>query len=486
MLVMMTPSTPRNRALLPGALITLALMQPAAGAAPPPGPPPTPAPYAPAARQAPAPLRSAQVESLLDLIPDQAGAALVLRRPSFSLLRTFLDSDPAMRTELGDYLERVLGVDLTRLEGAVVFSTNLSQTPGVGVILRLPGAAALKQKPVDSFLGVSLYDLAPNVRAAIVPQGIALGTDGEVRNAIALGQRRTAGVTARSGLGVLLRDDLRTADLALAVRVDAISDPQLQTQAQRFGVEQVTFTFRDGQLTLSAQGDAAKLGAARDLLRGGLTLGLQEIERRKQEALRGTDHAEAIGAIVAAHTMGRMVEEATPVLTGNELQMRYHLPVLDMTATVPLFGVLAAVAIPSFSKYQKRSTAVEARLRLGLLRTALISYHEQHRGKAFVFPTSVGWTPGVACCGQPDNKCQPGDKVFRHPTWQALHFNIDDPHVYQYRLTSTGKGKTARVVVEARTDSGCKGEYNTLRMEGHLDDAGALQLTDPSEIPDSK
>jgi hypothetical protein len=71
-------------------------------------------------------------------------------------------------------------------------------------------------------------------------------------------------------------------------------------------------------------------------------------------------------------------------------------------------------------------------------------------------PASVGWTPQAPCCEGADEMCQPDAAAWAHPTWQALEFEMTEPHRFQYRLVVEG----GQVLCQARGDRDCDGEYS--------------------------
>ncbi|HEY3356304.1 MAG TPA: hypothetical protein VGQ83_23835, partial [Polyangia bacterium] len=161
-----------------GGCPTPAAATPAALAAP-----PAPAPAAPAAP------RLAPQEPLTEHVPQHAAAVLIVRRGALALPLALLASDAAMRRELGGYLTRELGVDLTQVEGAVAYSTNLAARGGA-VFLRMREAGPLRGRATGSYQGVPLIEVAPMVVAAAVPGGVVVGTPTEVATAIDLAHKR--------------------------------------------------------------------------------------------------------------------------------------------------------------------------------------------------------------------------------------------------------------------------------------------------------
>src|SRR5260370_19256986 len=105
---------------------------------------------------------------------------------------------------------------------------------------------------------------------------------------------------------------------------------------------------------------------------------------------------------------------------------RYQLPQLKTSGMfVPAIGILAAVAIPAFMKYIRRSKAVEATMNVRKLADAAVAYavEQQPKQKArFTFPKSTDWAPAHNCCGQPGDKCAPNASTWSAPAFRALDF----------------------------------------------------------------
>jgi type II secretory pathway pseudopilin PulG len=356
---------------------------------------------------------------------------------------------------------------------------------------RRRAAGPLRGRPTGSYQGVALIEVAPMVVAAAVPGGVVVGPPTEVATAIDLAHKRIAPVGPGAPLAFALQPRPEAADLLAAVAPAALGDPMVAALVQQFGVSGATLTFRrDGLLTLRIEGDGSKLGAIREIARATGTMFVEQIARQKARAERRHDVAEAVGAIIGHSVAQRTLREIEPRLEGNTLVSTYRLPQLDAASTfLGWTGMAAAIAIPSFQKYVKRAKTSEARMNLNLLKVALRQYAEDHRkdGKRFAFPPATPWSPVVPCCKQPSApKCRPGLGAFSDPTWKALRFDLTAPFYYQYRVTSEGKGKKARFVVEARGDLDCNGTSSSFRIAGHLDDkgdvvVGELEVKDETE-----
>jgi len=140
------------------------------------------------------------------------------------------------------------------------------------------------------------------------------------------------------------------------------------------------------------------------------------------------------------------------------------------TATI---GILAAVAIPAYMDYMKKSKRTEAALQLNKLaknaKVAFITNSEFPKGK-------VGLTPSKSCC-EYHGKCDE-PSAWKNPVWQSLDFEIGEPHLYRYSYQSDGKTFTAKAVADLDCD-GIEVEYV---LTGSADAQGNVttNMTEPA------
>ncbi|MSP59568.1 MAG: prepilin-type N-terminal cleavage/methylation domain-containing protein [Myxococcales bacterium] len=141
---------------------------------------------------------------------------------------------------------------------------------------------------------------------------------------------------------------------------------------------------------------------------------------------------------------------------------------VELMIAVAIIGLLASIAIPSFSRYIRRSKTTEAALNIRKMFDAAVAYHSsEHADSAGIlikrtWPLSpiVGFTPATTvCCGSPGQKCAPNPAIWQVPIWQALLFSVDDPHYYSYWFSGInfGAGDTPgdQFMVEAVGDLDC-------------------------------
>lgn len=124
-------------------------------------------------------------------------------------------------------------------------------------------------------------------------------------------------------------------------------------------------------------------------------------------------------------------------------------------------GLLGAISIPAFVRYQKLTKVSEAKESLAQLRRSAASLV----GELGRFPVGeTAWAPSTPCCEQPGKRCAPGAAEWAQEPWRTLGFRMRDRHRFQYRYVSDGQS----LRLEARADLDCNGRYSSYRVEGSL------------------
>ncbi len=159
---------------------------------------------------------------------------------------------------------------------------------------------------------------------------------------------------------------------------------------------------------------------------------------------------------------------------------------VELMIVVAIIGILAAVAIPAFMQYIRRSKTSEATMNIRKVYDGAVTYFtEDHIARdgttlARQFPTTADQTPGKPtekmCVEGVSQKYNPStDDPFRaatsatSPTWKALSFAIDEPFYFAYSFDSAETvedGFTAR----ANADLDCNGKESTFERNATVKD----------------
>ena len=151
---------------------------------------------------------------------------------------------------------------------------------------------------------------------------------------------------------------------------------------------------------------------------------------------------------------------------------------VELMIDVAIIGILAAVAIPAFSKYIKRSKTAEAAGFLNKMWAGSVTYFSTDHsdaagnGVAKQFPASVNNVPGQDCSCQATGKCPGGGVEWKNASWVALSFSIPDPFIFKPKYTSAGTGSASTFAAETFGDQDCDGIEANFKRLGAIDQNG--------------
>jgi type IV pilus assembly protein PilA len=149
---------------------------------------------------------------------------------------------------------------------------------------------------------------------------------------------------------------------------------------------------------------------------------------------------------------------------------------IELMIVVAIIGILAAVAIPAFMKYIRRSKTTEASMNVRKLFDSSVSYYEaEHADRtgsilAKQFPSTAALAPTTQCCTLPGEKCPPNPTTWEvTPTWASLNFSVDDPFYYQYHYDSSGTDLASQFTAAANGNLDCDTILSTFERTGTVD-----------------
>jgi type II secretory pathway pseudopilin PulG len=149
--------------------------------------------------------------------------------------------------------------------------------------------------------------------------------------------------------------------------------------------------------------------------------------------------------------------------------------------TVAIIGVLAATAIPAFTKYIRKARTTEARQHVRKIYDGARQYFFDANGVATDMQLAIRqypgdqWDfrsapPGGACCasGGTLERCEPREAYWVDPIWMALHFSIPDSHYYRVGYTK-GAYLADDFETFASGDQDCDGRPSFFLMYGWVE-----------------
>ena len=149
---------------------------------------------------------------------------------------------------------------------------------------------------------------------------------------------------------------------------------------------------------------------------------------------------------------------------------------IELMIVVAIIGILAAVAIPAFIKYIRKSKTVEATEGLDKIKSGAKSYfqadHFDTTNGALLpkdFPVSYAVTPTTPCCTGDTDKCPPTAADWNVNTWRSLSFQMSDPHYFVWTWDAGGLNMAAGFTAAAYGNLDCDATFSTYRMLGSVD-----------------
>ncbi len=153
---------------------------------------------------------------------------------------------------------------------------------------------------------------------------------------------------------------------------------------------------------------------------------------------------------------------------------------VELMIVVAIIGILAAVAIPSFTKYIRRARTTEALQHLAKEWSGSVVYYEADHmiaGGTLLtkeFPGPAGaWESASECGCLPGGACPGGSTVWNADrVWMALNFSFPDPHHFMPGYTASGTGSSAQFTAYSKGDTNCNGRLAEFYRQGGISPQG--------------
>jgi len=157
---------------------------------------------------------------------------------------------------------------------------------------------------------------------------------------------------------------------------------------------------------------------------------------------------------------------------------------VELMIVVFIIGLLAAIAIPAFTRYVRKSRSAEAAGHLNKLWAGSVTYYMSDftsvaGGQALAlskqFPGPAGaWENTQHCCELTGARCPGGSSAWQSdPVWLALKFGLADPHTYMPGYSGSGAGTDAKFTAIAQGSAGndCS-KFATFTRDGYVTSTG--------------
>jgi len=152
-----------------------------------------------------------------------------------------------------------------------------------------------------------------------------------------------------------------------------------------------------------------------------------------------------------------------PAVISPSSRKRNGFTLVELMIVVAIIGILAALAVPAFSRYVKKARTAEAAGHLNKQWAGSLTYFEtDHMAnlgavlpKQFPGPSGT-WASSTECACQTGQRCVGANSIWESDrVWLALSFSLPDAHHYMPGYSGSGTGIGAQFTAYAKGDMDC-------------------------------
>jgi|GEM_PF-781419 len=461
------------------------------------------------------PIASPKLKGAMELpaaVPAGAAGVLMVRVPD-SLFASAMNADPLglakgdleeLEKEIDEYLRSQLGITMT--DATAVAAFFLGEKDFGVVLVGVDGE--IKGTKKGEHQGVDLLQLpgGSELRAATKGDLLILGSENSVKAALDAQADDAKSSRKVDALGKMFASE--TDGVAMAIGLDINLAPKgLRRELPKdMKLDRGFATFGDRGLRLLLEGDETSLNQVSGLITMGLSAALAEMEKQKERATKREDPGEileGVAAIMGTHYMRQAQKMLTPKIEGQRLTVEVPMSAGDPAILAAVVGMSAAVAIPAFTKYMRRSKTSEARVQLAKMFDGASAYFDEETVSR---PPIVGGSPlppvtphkcpnngklvgesgitpplSVDCSKGPGGRCVPSDgggggagyydlSVWTdNDVWNGLNFQMEQAHYFHYNFkyaNTEGEFGECMFTAQAFGDLDGDGVFSTYERSG--------------------
>ena len=153
---------------------------------------------------------------------------------------------------------------------------------------------------------------------------------------------------------------------------------------------------------------------------------------------------------------------------------------VELMIVVAIIGLLAAIAIPAFTRYVRKARTTEAVAQLNKEWSGSLTYYESEHTvasglvltKEFPGP-SASWANASECGCLTGAACPGTNSIWNSDAvWQALNFSLPDPHHYMPGYSASGTETAALFTAFSKGDMNCNGILAEFSRQGGVNSLG--------------